>query len=112
MEFKYSYMETEFKHICEWCKENNEGAWLKSILTEKIQRPVYPTVKKINKYGKEIEVIDKKAKDSKQSIGTKEDTRSYIEVKRAFFEKFFPSKLPEKKEKKGTMADIFSEYFG
>lgn len=112
MAFSVKFMDTAFEDICKWCKENNEGAWLKRMLTEEIERPIYPTVKKVNSKGKEIEVIDKKAKEAGESIGTVKDKRSYIEIKRAFFEKFFPEDIPVAKEKKSSaMSDIYAKYF-
>jgi hypothetical protein len=112
-EFKQDYMEATFEDICKWCKENQQGKWLKNIITEEIEKPVYPTIKKINSKGKEVEVIDKKAKEAKQSIGTTKERRSYIEIKREFFKEFHPAKLPQAKKDKSTpMEDLFAEIFG
>ena len=111
MAFTKSFMETTFEDICKWCAANGEGAWLKLMITEEIDKPVYPTVKKLDKNGKEIEVIDKKAKAAGNAIGTEKSTRSYIEIKRAFFEKFFPSDIPVAKEKATTMSALYAKYF-
>ena len=93
-EFKKAYADTKFEDICAWCKENNEGEWLYTMITEKVDKPVY---------------ADKAAKKAGNVKETVKANRNYPEVKKAFFTKFHPHLLPSKKT--GMLA-IYSKYFG
>lgn len=68
--------------IIEWCKANNEIAWLKETAAK-----TYPV---------------------KDDEGNVYDERqiTFIELKFAFINKFMPELAPKKKEKKLTMYEI------
>ena len=71
-----NYQTMKIDDIISWCKENEQTAWLKKEATK-----TYPT-----------------------SNGKKRKV-TFIELKKAFAEKFMPEILPVAKEKKPTMFD-------
>jgi hypothetical protein len=79
------YQHMSFDDIVKWCQENNEIKWLKETVNSKVK----------------VKDEDGKATDEERDI-------SYIEVKRAFCEKFRKDLLPEKKAKKPSMKDIIA----
>ena len=92
--FVKAYADTKFEDICAWCKDNNEGEWLYTMITEKVEKPVYE---------------DKAAKKAGTAKETVKALRTYLEVKKEFFTKFAPELLPTKKS--GMLA-TYKKYFG
>lgn len=76
------YKAMKIEDIINWCKENNQVAWLKQIAAKQ-----YP-------------VVDEEGNET----GTRNIT--FIELKIAFAKKFMPDILPKAKDKKPTMFDL------
>lgn len=70
------YQHMKIEHIIEWCKKNNQIDWLKETINK-----TFPT------------------EDGERRI-------SFIEVKRAFAQKFMPNIIPVAKPKKPSMYDL------
>ena len=96
------YKDCKFDQIAEWCAENGELDWLEAKLQEKVVKNVYPKV-----MGKKGRMVYDKKQDP---IATEEVDISFVEVKRSFFEKFMPEKLPEKKEAPISMAEKLKKF--
>lgn len=96
------YKSCNFDDIAKWCSENGELEWLEAKVSEKVVKYIYPKV--MGKKGRMV--FDKKQKP----IGTEESDISFVQVKRAFFEKFMPEKLPEKKATPISMVDKLKKY--
>ena len=80
-----SYQEIQLIDIINWCKANNQVAWLKETAEKE-----YPV----------------KDKETGEEIGKRKIT--FIELKLAFVREFMPSVAPEKKEKKPSMYDLIA----
>ena len=98
---KTNYKDWEMPDIIEWCKENNQVEWLKKTVATKVKKPIYPKIEHTTKTGKKTMVYDKKAKP----IGYQEVRISFVEIKSAFIDKFFPEQKAQKEEKV-TFYDI------
>jgi hypothetical protein len=98
-----NYKDWEMPDIIKWCQENNQVDWLKATAATKVKKPIYPKVAHTSKTGKQTMVYDKKAKP----IGHHEVKISFVEIKSAFIEKFFPEQKNQK-EKKETFYDIIA----
>lgn len=95
------YKDWTREDIIEWCKANNQVEWLKATAKTTIKHPIYPKVPHKSKTGKATMISDKKA----EPIGYKEERISFVELKSAFIDKFFPAQKNEK-AKKPTFYDI------
>lgn len=85
-----TYKEIKIEHIIEWCKENNEVAWLKEQSSK--------TFPLLDDCGQPI--LDKKGNPKSRKI-------SFIEIKLAFARKYFAEIAPKKTEnKKPTMYEL------
>lgn len=91
----------KFPAIMEWCAENNQLDWLEAKVNEKVMVKVYPKVK-----GDKGRLVSDKSQTPKEV----EAPISYVAVKRAFFEKFMPEKLPKKKSKNPTMIEQLASF--
>lgn len=91
------YRTMKFQEIVDWCKANDQTAWLKEFVTTKVPCKVYPR-----------KTVDgKSVADKTQEPKTEMRTPSYTMVKQAFATKFMPEIIPEKK--KSTMLKIVEE---
>ena len=81
---KESIKELEFSDLVQWCKENNQVAWLKSLPRTTVVK-VYPTKPKVCKDGKTRKVYDR----DQEPIGEKTISLPYSSVKAAFVKQFF-----------------------
>ena len=86
------------EEIIEWCKANNQVAWLKAEASRSIERKVYPKVQGISeKTGRKVWKMDK------SQTPTVEYTRpSFMEIRSAFVDKF----ISPRKEKKPSIYDL------
>ena len=91
-----NYENMTIQDIMDWCVENNEVVWLKTIAKKKIDCKVYPRVKVD---GKSVADKSKEPKIQKRPI-------TFIQIKKAFCEKFMPEIIPEKKAKTPTMYEL------
>ena len=80
-----SYQEIQLIDIINWCKANDQVAWLKEAVETE-----YPV----------------KDKETGEEVGKRKIT--FIELKLAFVRKFMPNVAPEKKEKKPSMYDLIA----
>lgn len=90
-----NYQDMSIEDIIEWCKANNQVAWLKETASQKVEYKVYPRVK------------DEKGKwhSDKTATPTIEMRPiSFIQIKIAFVNKFMPEIAP-KAQKKESMYD-------
>lgn len=92
-----NYKKLTIEEIIDWCKANDQVAWLKEAAAKKTACKVYPRIKVDGKY-----VVDKTAKPSVEMR-----PRSFIELKREFCEKFMPDLLP-KAAKKESFHDLIA----
>lgn len=97
------YQHLKIEHVIEWCKANNEVAWLKGIASQKVEYKVYPRVAYLDENGKKRFKTDKTAEPKVEMRPI-----SYIQIKIAFVEKFMPNLKPEVKEKKQSMYDLIA----
>lgn len=82
---KKKYQDIQLADIINWCKANNQVAWLKEIAEKE-----YPV----------------KDKETGEVVGTRKIT--YIELKLAFVREFMPTFAPKAKEKKPSMYDLIA----
>ena len=93
------YKTMKIEQIIEWCKANNEVAWLKDFVTTKVPVKVYPKVK-----GE-----DGKMKADKTATPKTEMRKpTFLQIKKAFAKKFMPEIIPTASEEKVTMYDIIA----
>lgn len=85
------------EEIIEWCKANNQVAWLKAEANRTVERKVYPKVASVSKNGK------KSWKQDKSQEPTTEYTRpTFMEIRSAFLNKF----ISPAKSKKPSIYDM------
>ena len=94
---KEAYKDWTLDDIIAWCQANKQVDWLKTVANHKVKRPIYPKIPHISKKGKHTMVYDKTA----EPIGYKEDTMSFVEIKKAFIGAFFPEQFKQEEEVKG-----------
>ena len=97
------YKTMKIEDIIEWCKANNQVAWLKEIASQKVEYKIYPRVKTVDENGKKKYVTNYDAEPKVELRPI-----SFIQIKLAFVEKFMPEIKPEKKEKKTSMFDLIN----
>lgn len=100
-EAKVNYKDIDLNYIVEWCKANGQVAWLKEAAQQKVNVKVYPRVQQ-QKNGKTISVAD-----TTQEPKVEERNITFIQLKKAFAEKFMPDIMPKSK-KKESMYDIIA----
>lgn len=93
------YKTCSIDDIIDWCKANGEVEWLKKEASKKVDYKVYPKVKYVDEQGKERTKSDKT-----QTPKIEKRPVSFIQIKIAFYEKFFPQMIPSAKSKE-TMYD-------
>lgn len=98
------YKDIDILDIIAWCKEHHQGAWLKALALTKRSYTVYPRIKSTNANGKPVMIADKTKEPT-----IEERPISFIQIKKAFCEKFMPEKLPKAKEPKKSMYDLIAE---
>ena len=92
------YENMTIQDIIDWCKDNNQVNWLKNIAKKKVDCKVYPRV-----------MIDGKSKaDKTKQPHIEKRPITFIQIKKAFCEKFMPEIIPERKSKKPTMYDLIA----
>ena len=108
-EKKVNYKHLDIDYIINWCKENNEVEWLKEIAKSEVEVKVYPK-KKVTRVNEDGETYKTRIADKTQPYTTEKKRITFIQLKRAFCEKFMPEILPEKTEKEPTvtMYDIIA----
>ena len=90
--------------IIDWCKENNQVAWLKEEANKTKEYKQYPRKKEYDPEKKKYVYVADKDKEPKIKIRK----LGFIDIKLDFFEKFFPELAPKKEAKKPTMYDIIN----
>ena len=110
----YTYKDLKIEDIIEWCKKNDQVAWLKEKSNETVAVERHtgrkPKVDEngnicLNKKGHPIYVVDKASpkKTDKAKI-------TFVQLKYEFCKKFMPEILPKKtKEEKKSMYDLIAE---
>jgi hypothetical protein len=102
-EAKVKYKDIDLDYIIKYCQEQGSEAvaWLKETAQKKVNVKVYPRVQQ-EKDGKTISVADttKEPKVEERKI-------TFIQLKKAFVEKFMPDIMPKSK-KKESMYDIIA----
>lgn len=94
-----NYKNIKIDDIIAWCKENKKVDWLKETAAKQVPCKVYPKVK-----GE-----DGKMRADKTATPIIElRPITFIQIKRAFFEEFFPEMIPQAKDKKPSMYDKIS----
>lgn len=88
-----------FEDIANWCKANNQVAWLKEKAATKVPCKVYP---KVEKDGKKVADKTQEPKIEMRPI-------TFIQLKSDFVAKFMPELAPKAKTKKKTMFDLIAE---
>jgi hypothetical protein len=97
-----NYKNIKIDDIIAWCKENKKVDWLKETAAKQVPCKVFPK-KTIEVDGKKKTVADKSATPT-----TELRPITFIQIKRAFFEEFFPEMIPVAKDKKPSMYDKIS----
>lgn len=98
----------DIEDIINWCKENNEVAWLKAKAKEKVEVKVYPR-KKVIKTKEDGTTYKTTEADKSKPYKIEKRDITFIQIKRDFCEKFMPELIPVAKEdKKPTMYDIIA----
>jgi hypothetical protein len=96
-----SYKDITIDYIINYCKENNQVEWLKAKAKETtIQERYTGKVRGKNKAGKECWLVDKNSPKEKVKAPI-----TFIEIKKAFCEKFMPEIIPQAKDKAPSMYD-------
>jgi hypothetical protein len=105
-----NYEKMDINDIMDWCEENNQLEWLENLLSKKVKVKRHtervPKLDKdgniaLNKKGYPIYIVDKKS-----PVEVVEQNISFMEVKKAFIEKFELEHIkPAKKDKAPTMLD-------
>ena len=93
------YKNCTIDDIIEWCKSNGEVAWLKKEASKKADYKVYPIVK---------DAEGKRKADKTQPYTIEKRPVSFLQIKKAFYEKFFPEMIPEAKSKETMFDKIMS----
>jgi hypothetical protein len=88
------YKKMTIDDIIAWCQVNNQVAWLKAKAAEEVIVKQYPRVK--NEAGKMV--ADKTAAPTLVKAPI-----TFIQIKKAFCEKFMPEIMPKAKAKKEDM---------
>ena len=91
------YKNLDINGIIEWCKENNQVAWLKATASKKVPYKIYPRIKGAD---------GKWTTDKTQEPKIVERPISFIQIKTEFLEHF--GLAAPKKEKEPTMYDIIA----
>lgn len=94
------YKDWTLEDIINWCKENNQVAWLKATAEKKIAVTSYAKVESTSKSGKKSWKLDKS-----KPIGTTTRPISFVELKSEFISTFIET---EPKSKKASMYDIIA----
>lgn len=94
------YKTCSIEDIIDWCEENGEIDWLKKTASKEVNYEVYPRVSYTDANGKKKWKADKSQKPE-----IKKGKISFIQIKIAFYEKFFPEMIPTAKDKKPSMYD-------
>lgn len=92
-----NYKTMKIDDIIKWCQDNNQVEWLKATAAQEVTVKQYPKVK--NEAGKMVADKTAKPKYVKAPI-------TFIQIKKAFCEKFMPELLPKAKAKKPSMYEI------
>lgn len=84
--------------IIEWCKANNQVAWLKAEASRQVQRKVYPKIEGVSaKTGRKVWKMDKSQEPTIEYVRP-----SFMEIRSAFIDKF----ISPRKEKKRSIYDM------
>ena len=84
--------------IIDWCKANNQVAWLKAEAAKQMPCKVYP---KTEENGRKV--VDRKATPIIEMRPI-----TFIQIKTDFVNKFMPEIAPKKKEAKPTMYELIA----
>lgn len=82
--------------IIEWCKANNQVAWLKAEAARQMPCKIYPRVEVDGK-----KVVDKNAQPTIEMRPI-----TFIQIKTDFVNQFMPEIAPQKKALKPSMYDL------
>lgn len=100
-----SFNDITIEDIIEYCKANKQVDWLKEIASKKIivKRHTERIQKMSAKTGKLEWFVDKSS-----PVVEEETNITFVQIKRAFCEKFMPEIMPKAKPKKPTMFDLIN----
>lgn len=97
-----AYKECKSEDILNWCEQNNQLDWLDNLANTKTERKRFKKIAKLDTDGNPV--LDEKGKevlvDDKTQPYTVEDYPTALEIRKKFFQKFFPNELPEASTKK------------
>lgn len=110
------YEDITLEYIEKWCVENNQIDWLIEISgTKTIQKRHTGRIQKrdvngnavLNKNGKPVWIVDKNSPTIEVEIAI-----TFIEIKKAFCEKFMPELAPKAKENKLSLHERLKQKYG
>lgn len=79
------------EEIIDWCKANNQVAWLKEEASKQVERKVYPKIASTSKSGKKTWKQDK-SQEPKIELSRP----SFMEIRSAFINKFISPSASKK----------------
>ena len=110
-----AYKDIDLQYIIDWCKANNQVAWLKKTAEEKVETKVYPRKKvaKLDNNGQPVlnakgKVVHVSIADKSKEPKIEEKDITFLKLKEKFAAEFMPELLPQAKPKKQTMLDIIA----
>lgn len=105
-EKKWEYLKIELDDIIKYCQENDEVKWLKETAAQKVDVKVYPK-KKVTRVREDGTTYKTMVADKDKPYTIEKKPITFIQLKRAFCEKFMKEIIPvAEEEKKPTMWDI------
>lgn len=93
-----NYQDMSIEDIIQWCKDNNQVAWLKETASQKVEYKVYPRVKENGRWRTD--------KTGEPKIEMR--PISFIQIKIAFVNKFMPEIAPKAKKKESMYDRIMA----
>ena len=93
-----NYRTMKFEDIYNWCKENNQLAWLEAKVKEEVEVKVYPFI---------TDEAGNRKQDKTAAPTIEKRPISFLLVKDAFVTKFMPDIKPKAASNKKTMLDWF-----
>ena len=94
------YKEWTLEAIIDWCKANNQVAWLKATAEKQVEYTTYEKVESVSADGKKSWKLDKN-----KPTGTATRKISFVELKSEFIHTFIEK---EAKSKKPSMYDLIA----
>ena len=111
-----NYKTMNINDIIDWCKEHDELEWLKKAAASKTVCEVYPKTKVAKKdedgnvlYTKKGKVRYVSVADKSKKPTTKSVPITFVELKKAFCERYMPEIIPTAKEKKESFHKLIAK---